>query len=333
MSYRQAIALMSESVSRPTLYSVRLPFNPITGGGVDDFTNAYMQFYCKSTALPESRVETTTVLGHENMGVAREHATSILFGKPLQLEIIENSEFSVYKQFRNWFENVAQNSNPRRPGNRTQRLRYYKTYVSDMYMSKLELPENIKKVGFFDGDVVNAGYKEVLRFSFVNVFPIRMGEVTLDSSATDTYSTFTVDLSYETYSIGDEKGKIRRGEDFYRLRMNNRLATIVNETIQDKPNYNMSLLLETLSPSVIVPQPDKYYVFVYEAKTPGIMYDTNPFVVVTTLWKWGFIGFNFHWNEYRRYNWADVQTNLFEIHEDELTTMENFPIANFVYSS
>ena len=41
-------------------------------------------------------------------------------------------------------------------------MRYYKTYVSDMYMSKLELPENIKKVGFSDGDVVNAGYKEVL---------------------------------------------------------------------------------------------------------------------------------------------------------------------------
>lgn len=214
MSYRQAIALMSESVSRPTLYSVRLPFNPITGGGVDDFTNAYMQFYCKSTSLPEARIEATTILGHENMGVSREHPTSVIFGKPLTLEIIENSEFSVYKQFRNWFENVAQNSNPRRPGNRTQRMRYYKTYVSDMYMSKLELPENIKKVGFFDGDVVNAGYKEVLRFSFVNVFPIRMSEVVLDSSATDTYSTFTVELSYETYSIGDEAGKIRRGEDF-----------------------------------------------------------------------------------------------------------------------
>ena len=41
-----------------------------------------------------------------------------------------------------------------------------------------------------------------------------MSEVVLDSSATDTYSTFTVDLSYETYSIGDGAGKIRKGEDF-----------------------------------------------------------------------------------------------------------------------
>lgn len=115
--------------------------------------------------------------------------------------------------------------------------------------------------------------------------------------------------------------------------MNNRLTTIVNETIRDKPIYNMSLLLKTLTPSRLIPEPDKYYVFVYEAKTPGIMYDTNPFVSVTSLYKWGFIGFNFHWNEYRRYSWAEVQTNLYEIYDDELNTMENFPIANFVYSS
>jgi hypothetical protein len=115
--------------------------------------------------------------------------------------------------------------------------------------------------------------------------------------------------------------------------MNNRLGIISREVIPDKPNYNMSLLLDTLTPSVIIPEPDKYYVFIYKAKTPGIMYDTNPFVAVTTLWKWGFIGFNFHWNEHRRYSWAEVQTNLYEIYEEELNIMEKYPIANFVYSS
>jgi len=114
--------------------------------------------------------------------------------------------------------------------------------------------------------------------------------------------------------------------------MNNRLGIIVNETIKDKPNYNMSLLLDTLTPSVIVPEPDKYYVFVYKASTPGIMYDTNPFVAVTSLWKWGFIGFNFHWNEHRRYSWNEIQSNLFEIYESEMNIMETFPIANFIYS-
>ena len=211
MSYRQAIALMSQSVSRPTLYSVRLPFNPATFGGVDDFTNAYLQFYCKSTALPEARVSSQLIMGQENMGVPREHPNGIIFGKPLTLEIIENSQFSVYKQFRFWFDQIAQNSNPKPNsglGTRTQRMRYYKTFVSDMYMSKLELPANIRNVGTFDGDVVNSGYQEVIRFSFVNVFPIKLGQVSLDSSANDTYSTFTVDLTYETYGIGDELGQL-----------------------------------------------------------------------------------------------------------------------------
>ena len=214
MSYQQAIALMSQSVSRPTLYSVRIPFNPFTGGGVDEFTNAYLQFYCKATALPEARAETVTILGQENMGVAREQPTSIIFSKPLTLEIIENSKFSVYKQFRKWFNRVAENANPRLStfGTRTQRLRYYKTFVSDMYLSKLELPSNIKNVGTFSDSLVNAGYREVLRFSFVNVYPTRIGPVTLDSSASDTYSTFNVDLTYETYTIGNELGKIKDDE-------------------------------------------------------------------------------------------------------------------------
>ena len=93
---------------------------------------------------------------------------------------------------------------------------------------------------------------------------------------------------------------------------------------------NMSVLLNNLSPSVIIPDPDKYYVFVYKAKTKGIVYDKYPFINCTSLHKWGFIGFNFHWNEYRRYSWVEVVSNLYEIREEELNTMEKYPIAKFV---
>jgi len=219
MSYEQAKALMLQSVSRPTLYSVRMP--PSFTGGVDNFTNAYLQFYCKSTSLPESRFETTTLLGHENMGVGREQPTSVIFSKPITLEIIENSNFSIYKQFRLWYQRVAFNANPIPFTNtRTQRMRYYNTYTSDMYMSKLELPNNYDKLEFFDGDLVNAGFQEVIRFTFTNAYPIRIGDVRLDSSATDTYSTFTVDLTYETYSIGGELGLLDTDlDDFERQRV------------------------------------------------------------------------------------------------------------------
>lgn len=96
------------------------------------------------------------------------------------------------------------------------------------------------------------------------------------------------------------------------------------------PGRNMQILLSNLSPSTIIPDPDKYYVFVYKAKTKGIVYDMYPFVVCTSLHRWGFIGFNFHWNAHRRYSWADIVTNLYEIQEEELNSMEQYPIAKFV---
>ena len=40
----------------------------------------------------------------------------------------------------------------------------------------------------------------------------------------------------------------------------NRLEYIVPQ-MTGRPEYNMKLLLSTLTPSTIVPRPDKYYVF------------------------------------------------------------------------
>ena len=109
----------------------------------------------------------------------------------------------------------------------------------------------------------------------------------------------------------------------------NRIQGILRKAT-GKPEYNMRLLLNSLSPSTIVPEVDKYYVFVYKAKTKGIVYDMHPFVTCSSLYKWGFIGFNFHWNEYRRYSWTEIVSNLYEIQEQELNSMEQYPVAKFV---
>ena len=96
------------------------------------------------------------------------------------------------------------------------------------------------------------------------------------------------------------------------------------------PDKNVQILLNNLGPSEIIPNQDKYYVFVYKAKTKGIVYDKYPFINCTSLYKWGFVGFNFHWNEYRKYTWKEVISNLYEIYESELNIMESLPIAKFV---
>ena len=106
-----------------------------------------------------------------------------------------------------------------------------------------------------------------------------------------------------------------------------RLKGVVKGARQDDPDTNMTRLLSVLKPSVIIPEVDKYYVFVYKAKTPRIQYDQNPFIVCTGIYKWGFTGYNFHWEGHRRYSWNEVVTNLYEVSENELNIVERLPIA------
>ena len=98
------------------------------------------------------------------------------------------------------------------------------------------------------------------------------------------------------------------------------------------PTSNMALLLDKLSPSTTVPEVDKYYVFVYTPKTRNIRYDQHPFVQVTWVANWGFSGLNDHWDDFRRYTWAECETPLFEIYEDEIGEMSSLPVALFKQS-
>ena len=47
-------------------------------------------------------------------------------------------------------------------------------------------------------------------------------------------------------------------------------------------------ILEVLTEGSNIPQAGNYYVFVYQAKTPGIAYDSHPLVAVTEVFQWGF---------------------------------------------
>ena len=107
----------------------------------------------------------------------------------------------------------------------------------------------------------------------------------------------------------------------------NRLTEILPGAENRSPQVNMKYLLSVLTPSVIIPDVDKYYVFVYKAKTKGITYDQHPLVVVTGVFRWGFTGWNMHLNQPRRYSWAEVVSNLYLIEDSELNAVERYPIT------
>ena len=108
----------------------------------------------------------------------------------------------------------------------------------------------------------------------------------------------------------------------------NRLESISGEFTKG-PDYNMQLLLSYLSPSEIVPDANKYYTFVYKAKTPNLQYDQHPLILCGNVFKWGFTGYNYHWNEIRQYSWAEVLSNLYELSEEEFNIVQDIPLAKF----
>lgn len=97
------------------------------------------------------------------------------------------------------------------------------------------------------------------------------------------------------------------------------------------PRSAMQMLIGSYSgPAVKVPQPNKYYTFVYQAKTPNIQYDAHPVISCGDVFAWGFTGFNVHWGEIRRYTWNECVSPLFEIAESEIQTVSQLPIAKYV---
>ena len=95
------------------------------------------------------------------------------------------------------------------------------------------------------------------------------------------------------------------------------------------PRRNMQLLLQSLSPSEIVPEPNKYYTFIYKAKSRGITYDQNPLILCGSVFSWGFNGLNSHWNAVRQYSWNEVLSNVYPLSDEEFNYLQNIPLAYF----
>ena len=107
------------------------------------------------------------------------------------------------------------------------------------------------------------------------------------------------------------------------------LLMLKEESGANSVDKNMSELLGVLDDSELVPMVDKYYVFVYKAKTKGVRYDAHPLVVVQAIFNWGFVGYNIHWQSARQYTWGEVVSNLYELTGAEAKVVTSIPLAKF----
>ena len=110
----------------------------------------------------------------------------------------------------------------------------------------------------------------------------------------------------------------------------NRIRAVTDSIIGIKdPDDLMNALREVLTEGSKVPQAGKLYIFVYNAKTPMLRYDQNPFVAVTDVFPWGFRGENFHWGLMRNYTWNEMVTGLYEVFPSEVKDLQMIPFAKF----
>ena len=115
----------------------------------------------------------------------------------------------------------------------------------------------------------------------------------------------------------------------------NRVRSVVDNLIgTEEADDVMIELMDTLTDTVTSsPSAGKYYVFVYNAKTPNIQFDSNPLVAVTDVFEWGFRGINLHIGQYRNYTYNELVGQLYEVNPDELSDVRELPFVNITLNN
>ena len=115
----------------------------------------------------------------------------------------------------------------------------------------------------------------------------------------------------------------------------NRVRSVVDNLIgTEEADDVMIELMDTLTDTVTSsPSAGKYYLFVYNAKTPNIQFDSNPLVAVTDVFEWGFRGVNLHIGQYRNYTYNELVGQLYEVNPDELSDVRELPFVNITLNN
>ena len=108
------------------------------------------------------------------------------------------------------------------------------------------------------------------------------------------------------------------------------LKRMVLDANTSDPEEIMLLIMEIFTIEEILPEVGKFYTFIYNPKTPNITYDQHPLIACVDLFKWGFRGLNFHWQEYRNYTWQEVAGKLHLVEFQELDELLSLQYGKFL---
>ncbi len=109
-------------------------------------------------------------------------------------------------------------------------------------------------------------------------------------------------------------------------------ARVLQGNVND-PEDIMLLIMEIFTIQEIVPEAGKFYTFIYNAKTPNISYDQHPLIACVEVFRWGFRGLNFHWQNYRNYTWEELPGQLHVVEFQELDELLALQYGKFILNN
>jgi hypothetical protein len=121
---------------------------------------------------------------------------------------------------------------------------------------------------------------------------------------------------------------LRKDRDYQKDQKNLTRVELLKQRLSGRPinpNFIMSSILELFGDGENVPRPGSYCTYIYNAKTPDLLYDRHPLIAVLNITEWGFIGINFHLNKQRNYTWPEVASQFCTIENSEIGYLRSLP--------
>jgi hypothetical protein len=133
---------------------------------------------------------------------------------------------------------------------------------------------------------------------------------------------------YESLTKTELIYALRKDRDYQRDQKNLTRVELLKQKLSGKasnPDFIMSSILELFGDGENVPRPGSYCTYIYNAKTPDLLYDRHPLIAVLDITEWGFIGINFHLNLQRNYTWPEVASQFCTIENSEIGYLRSLP--------
>ena len=133
---------------------------------------------------------------------------------------------------------------------------------------------------------------------------------------------------YESLTKTELIYALRKDRDYQRDQKNLTRVELLKQRLSGRPinpNFIMSSILELFGDGENVPRPGSYCTYIYNAKTPDLLYDRHPLIAVLDITEWGFIGINFHLNLQRNYTWPEVASQFCTIENSEIGYLRSLP--------